>query len=63
MPKTRQSYTKTLTVSERILKIKVMLCWTFLLILFMSGVIAKQWTLHENKILQYNHGKKLTQQS
>ena len=29
----------------------------------MSGVIAKQWTLHENKILQYNHGKKLTQQS
>ena len=63
MPKTRQSYTKTLTVSERILKIKLMLRWTFLLLLFISGVVAKQWALHENEIVQYNHGKKLTRQS
>ena len=52
MPRAEQNYTKAITVSERKLRIKAMLPWTFLLILLTLGVMAKQRLLHENQIGQ-----------
>ena len=46
----RLNYTKLLTASERTLKIKLMFRWTFLLVLIMSGGMAKQ--KHENHIVE-----------
>ena len=38
---TRQNYTKPLNLSDKTLKIKLVLCWTFLIILPTSGVTTK----------------------
>ena len=53
MSRARESYTKPLTVSEKMLKMMATLTWTFLLVLLKSGFMTEQWLLHENKIAQY----------
>ena len=52
MFKSRQNYTKPLTVSEGTLNIKAMLLWTFFIILLTSRGMAKQRILLENEIGQ-----------
>ena len=49
--KTKQIYTKTLTVPESSFEIKAMLPWILLKILLPSAVICKQRFLHENEIV------------
>ena len=51
--RTKQIYAKTLTVSERAFKIKVMSAWTLFELFLTSAVICKIILLHENEIVQY----------
>ena len=51
--KTKQIYTKALTLPERTFKIKTMLTWILFGILLMSAVICKQRFLHKNETVQY----------
>ena len=53
MSKTKQIYTKTVTLPERTFKIKTMLPWILFWILLMSAVICKQRFLHKNETVQY----------
>ena len=50
--RTKHIYTKPLTASKSILKIKLMSRWTLFENLFTSAVICKQRLLHENEIVQ-----------
>ena len=50
---TKFIFTKLLSVSERLIKIKVRSHWALFLILLPSAVIYKQRLLYGNEILQY----------
>ena len=51
--RTKQNYTKPLTISERASKIKVILPSTLFRILPMSAVICKQKLLHETRLYNF----------
>ena len=51
--RTKQTYAKTLTVSESTFKMKVMSPSTLFELLLTSAVICKQRILRKNEIVQY----------
>ena len=53
IPRTKQIYVKTLTVSEIAFKMTVITSWTLSKLLLTSATIFKQRLLHENEIVQY----------
>ena len=50
---TKFIFTKLLSVSERLIKIKIRSQWALFSILLPSAVIHKQWLSYGNEILQY----------
>ena len=51
--KTKQIYTKSVTVLESAFEIKAMLLWILFKIFLVLVVICKQSFSHENEIVQY----------